>query len=77
MDEIGVLKLPFFSAFVEGMKLNWNVTKGTVVGLFTIIREAARLEMKMSLPEVLSAYTVGGPLLLQSALQSRRLHDGI
>jgi regulator of sigma E protease len=41
MDEIGVLKLPFFSAFVEGMKLNWNVTKGTVVGLFTIIREAA------------------------------------
>ncbi|MEK7588200.1 MAG: site-2 protease family protein [Patescibacteria group bacterium] len=44
MDEIGILKLPFFSAFVEGMKLDWNVTKATVVGLFSIIKQAVQGE---------------------------------
>ena len=39
MDEIGVVKLPFFRAFYEGMKLNWSMTKGTAVGLFTLIKE--------------------------------------
>ena len=39
MDEIGVVKLPLLRAFSEGMVLNWSVTKGTAIGLFTLIRE--------------------------------------
>ncbi|PIZ86298.1 RIP metalloprotease RseP [Candidatus Nomurabacteria bacterium CG_4_9_14_0_2_um_filter_32_10] len=39
MDEIGTLKLPILSAFWEGLKLDWSVTKGTVVGLYTLIQE--------------------------------------
>lgn len=39
MDQIGTAKLPVFKAFYEGMKLNWSVTKGTVVGLYTLILE--------------------------------------
>ncbi len=37
MDEIGVAKLPFFAAFWEGLRLDWQVTKGTVVGLYNLI----------------------------------------
>ena len=37
MDEIGTLKLPVFRALVEGMKLDWSVTKGTVLGLYSLI----------------------------------------
>jgi regulator of sigma E protease len=39
MDEIGTVKLPVLRAFWEGMKLNWSVTKGTVMGLYTLIAE--------------------------------------
>ncbi len=37
MDQIGTVKLPFFNAFWEGLKLDWSVTEGTVVGLYTLI----------------------------------------
>lgn len=40
MDMIGTAKLSFFTAFFEGMKLNWQMTEGTVVGLYTLIAEA-------------------------------------
>ncbi len=39
MDEIGTVKLPVLRAFWEGLKLDWSVTKGTVIGLFTLIKE--------------------------------------
>ncbi len=37
MDEIGTVKLPFLKAFWEGLKLDWNVTKNTGMGLFKLI----------------------------------------
>ena len=37
MDEIGTAKLPVFRAIWEGLKLDWNVTKSTVTGLFGLI----------------------------------------
>ena len=40
MDMIGTVKLPFFTALKEGMSLTWYVTKGTVVGLYTLIADA-------------------------------------
>lgn len=40
MDQIGIVKLPFFMAFWEGLKLDWSVTKGTAIGLFTLIKDA-------------------------------------
>ena len=40
MDLIGTAKLPFFRAFLEGMKLDWSVTKGTVSGLYNLIKDA-------------------------------------
>ncbi|MFA6585672.1 MAG: site-2 protease family protein [Candidatus Paceibacterota bacterium] len=40
MDQIGTLRLPILNAFWEGLKLDWNVTKGTVVGLYTLISGA-------------------------------------
>jgi len=42
MDEIGVAKLPFFTAFWEGMKLNLFMTKNTAVGLYTLIVDGLR-----------------------------------
>lgn len=39
MDEIGIAKLPVLKAFWEGMKLDWSVTKGTVVGLYRLIAD--------------------------------------
>ena len=42
MDEIGIAKLPVFTAFVEGIGLTLNVTKGTVVGLYTLITDGIR-----------------------------------
>jgi regulator of sigma E protease len=39
MDEIGMIKLPVFRAFWEGLKLDWQVTKGTAIGLYTLIIE--------------------------------------
>jgi regulator of sigma E protease len=40
MDQIGTAKLPFFTALLEGMRLDWFITKTTVVGLYTLIRDA-------------------------------------
>ena len=37
MDQIGTAKLPVFTAFLEGMKLNISVTKGTAIGLYRLI----------------------------------------
>lgn len=42
MDEIGIAKLSFFPALWEGLKLNWNVTIGTAVGLYTLIADGIR-----------------------------------
>ena len=42
MDEIGTLKLPFFTALYAGVKFDWSVTKGTVVGLYNLISEGIR-----------------------------------
>jgi len=39
MDEIGIAKLPVLKAFWEGMKLDLSVTKGTFVGLYTLIKD--------------------------------------
>ena len=39
MDEIGTVKLPVFQALWEGLKLNWSVTEGTVIGLYKLIVE--------------------------------------
>jgi len=50
MDMIGMAKLPFFSAFKEGLALTWFVVKGTVVGLYTLIMDS--LQGKGSLASV-------------------------
>ena len=42
MDMIGTVKLPVFSALKEGIVLTWYVTKGTVVGLYTLIADSIR-----------------------------------
>ena len=39
MDQIGIAKLPFFQSLWEGIKLDWLVTKGTAVGLYSLISE--------------------------------------
>ncbi|KKP24640.1 MAG: Membrane-associated zinc metalloprotease [Candidatus Nomurabacteria bacterium GW2011_GWE1_32_28] len=39
MDQIGIVKLPILRAFWEGFKLDWFVAKGTVIGLYTLIKE--------------------------------------
>ncbi len=50
MDQIGTLKLPVYRALWEGMKLDWSITKGTVVGLYTLIAQS--LHGKANLSEV-------------------------
>ncbi len=40
MDQIGTAKLPFFTAFKEGMALTLFVTKGTVLGLYGLILDS-------------------------------------
>ena len=42
MDEIGTAKLPFFSAFWQGLRLDWLMTKNTVIGLYTLITDGLR-----------------------------------
>lgn len=42
MDQVGIQKLPFFSAFLEGMQLTVNVFKNTVLGLFTLISDGIK-----------------------------------
>lgn len=39
MDQIGTAKLPIFAALWQGMRLDWTMTKGTVVGLYTLVKE--------------------------------------
>ena len=50
MDQIGIAKLPLFPALWEGAKLDWFVTKGTVVGLYTLIAQG--IQGKGSFSEV-------------------------
>jgi regulator of sigma E protease len=40
MDMIGTAKLPFFQALWEGAVLDWSMSKGTAMGLYTLIKEA-------------------------------------
>jgi len=40
MDEIGIAKLPFFSAFYEGLRFTAFISKETTVGLYTLIKES-------------------------------------
>ena len=42
MDEIGIGKLPIFTALIEGMKLNWSVTKDAAVGLYMLVLDGLR-----------------------------------
>lgn len=42
MDMIGTAELPLFQAFYEGLKLTIHVTKGTAVGLFTLIYDGIK-----------------------------------
>lgn len=42
MDQIGILKLPFFSAFAEGMKVTLFQTKNTALGLYNLIAKAIK-----------------------------------
>ncbi len=39
MDQIGVAKLPFFTAISEGMNLTIYVTKNTAMGLYSLVRD--------------------------------------
>ncbi|HEV7702554.1 MAG TPA: RIP metalloprotease RseP [Candidatus Paceibacterota bacterium] len=39
MDEIGTAKLPVLRAFTEGLNLTLSVTKGTAIGLYTLIHD--------------------------------------
>src|SRR3989344_852445 len=51
IDQIGIAKLPFFTALWEGMSLTLSVTKGTALGLYTLIIEG--LQGKGSLASVI------------------------
>lgn len=42
MDQIGTSKLPFFRAIKEGMNMTLYITKGTAVGLFSLISDGIR-----------------------------------
>jgi len=42
MDEIGIAKMPVLSSFVEGLKLTLHVTKGTLLGLFGLIKDSIK-----------------------------------
>lgn len=42
MDQIGTAKLPFFTALIEGMRLDWSMTQNTAVGLYTLIKDGIR-----------------------------------
>ena len=42
MDEIGILKLPFYKSVWEGTKTTYNLTVGTTVAFFTFIVEAIK-----------------------------------
>ena len=42
MDSIGILKLPIHKALVSGLKLTWDLTITTAVGLFDLIVNSVR-----------------------------------
>lgn len=42
MDSIGIARLGFFPAIWEGLKLDWYVTKATVVGLYNLIADGVQ-----------------------------------
>ncbi len=44
MDMVGTAKLPFLTAFKEGLALTWFVTKATVVGLYTLVADSLKGE---------------------------------
>ena len=48
MDEIGTVRLPVHRALWEGLKLDWSMTEGTVVGLFTLIGQGIHGKGSMS-----------------------------
>ncbi len=48
MDQIGISKLPIWSALWEGMKLTIFVTKGTAVGLYTLIGDGLKGQGNLS-----------------------------
>ncbi|MFZ2150367.1 MAG: site-2 protease family protein [Minisyncoccia bacterium] len=48
MDQVGTAKLPVHRAFYEGLKLTLSVTKGTVVGLFSLLGQAIQGEGSMA-----------------------------
>ena len=50
MDQIGTAKLPFFTALLEGMRLDWFMTKSTAIGLYTLIADS--LQGKGSLASI-------------------------
>ena len=72
MDEIGTLKLPFFSALWQGLRLDWSTTKDTATGLYTLIADAFRGKGSLSsvtgpvglVGIVGSAYSLGFAYLL-------------
>ncbi len=38
MDQIGTLKLPLGRALLEGIRLDWSVTRGTIYGFYNLIK---------------------------------------
>lgn len=48
MDQIGTAKLPIHKAFWEGLKLDWQITKGTAVGLYTLVADSLKGKGSMS-----------------------------
>ena len=48
MDQIGTAKLPILGAFIEGMKLDWSIAKGTIVGLFMLVVQGIQGKGSMS-----------------------------
>jgi regulator of sigma E protease len=48
LDSIGILKLPFLKAFIEGTKTSFELTKATTVGLLSFFWDAVRLRSDFS-----------------------------
>lgn len=40
MDEVGILKLPFFESLWQGLKFDISMTKATAVGLFDLVKNS-------------------------------------
>jgi len=68
MDMIGMAKLPFFSALLEGGRLDWFVTKSTVVGLYTLISQGLQGKATLHQLQVPSAWWVLSAMLTNLVL---------